>query len=157
MFCGLYGTYTFMSQQPLGIFKAEVSMIEVKLVEGQRITSPYGWRIHPILKKRKFHNGVDIVGDNEKLLAIANGEIIDAGHDDVSGNWIKVRYLLEGASFVFSYCHLKSSLFGLVKYIVKPGEWIADMGSSGLSTAIHLHLTVKRNGITINPENYFKF
>lgn len=132
---------------------------DIHIINNPRITSEYGYRVHPVTgEKRSFHNGVDLVGSDTRLLAIHDGEIIEVNSDETAGNWIKVRYLIDGDEYIFSYCHLANSLSEkVVGHIVYPGEWIAVLGASGRVTAAHLHLTVRRNGVIVNPLDYFRF
>lgn len=132
-------------------------MKEVKIVNGFRRTCKFGPRIHPITKEVQMHNGIDFVGSDYALLAIADGVIIDVGQDPLSGNFIKVEHVIDGDTFVLSYCHVSRFLPSLKGYKVEAGEWIITMGNSGRSTGIHCHLTVRRNGEIVNPELYFKF
>lgn len=109
-----------------------------------------------------FHNGLDFVGSDTKLLAIADGIIIRSNYDDLSGNYIKIQHTFEGIDYVLSYCHLKN-LVELKKgdvINVKKGEWIGVMGNSGVtSTGVHCHLTVKKveTDEIIDPETIFEF
>lgn len=137
-------------------------MIEVKIIKGFRLTSPYGYRTHPVTgEKNSFHNGIDFVGNGTRLLAIAPGRIIESDFDEISGNFIKVEYIINGVKYLFSYCHLKNKVVKEPhEYIaVEKGEWIAVMGKSGRSTAVHCHLTVRelKTGEIIDPLTAFKF
>jgi len=139
-----------------------MTKIKVKIISGFRKTSRYGVRLHPVTKKVTFHNGLDFVGSNLKLLAIADGEIIESGFDELSGNYIKVRYKIGDDVYAFSYCHLKAlnyveTLKIVASIPINKGEWITVMGSSGRSTAVHCHLTVKKNGVVVDPEKSFEF
>lgn len=132
-------------------------MKEVKIVNGFRRTCKFGPRVHPITKEVQIHNGIDFVGSDYALLAIADGVIIDVGQDPLSGNFIKVEHVIDGDTFVLSYCHLARHNPQLKGYKVEQLQWVAVMGNSGRSTGIHCHLTVRRNGEIVNPELYFKF
>ena len=108
----------------------------------------------------KFHNGVDFVGSDNKLLAIADGIITEVEKSDLSGNYIKVEYNFNGVKYLCSYCHLKTHTPAIENDTVKKGEWIAVMGNSGVtSTGVHCHLTVKNfeTGEIIDPETIFEF
>jgi len=110
----------------------------------------------------KFHNGLDFVGSDTKLLAIADGVIIRSNYDDLSGNYIKIQHTFDGVDYILSYCHLKN-LIELKKgdvINVKKGEWIAVMGNSGVtSTGVHCHLTVRNldTNEVVDPETIFEF
>jgi len=138
--------------------------IKVKIINGFRRTSRYGVRLHPVTKKVSFHNGLDFVGSDTRLLAINDGQIIESGFDELSGNYIKVEYKIGDDAYIFSYCHLKTRNYLEVvngktaSYIpVSKGEWIATMGNTGRSTAIHCHLTIRKNFYIVDPEKSFEF
>jgi hypothetical protein len=100
--------------------------------------------------------------ENDYLHKSEADKIIESGFDELSGNYIKVRYKLGDEVFIFSYCHLKAlnyvETLKIVDSIpVSKGEWIATMGSSGRSTGIHCHLTIRKNDIIIDPEKSFEF
>ena len=133
-------------------------MYKIHIVSNPKITSKFGPRFHPLKKAWIIHNGVDLASKSKgtSLYAVADGLIFDYGYDDLNGNWIKVKYTFDNVEFIFSYVHIANSV-KLNDYKCKKGEWIAVMGSTGLSTATHLHLTVRRNGIIVDPLLYFEF
>lgn len=107
-----------------------------------------------------FHNGLDFVGSDTNLLAIADGVITEVETSDLSGNYIKVEHIINGVKYLLSYCHLATHTPQIKGNKVVKGEWIAVMGNTGTtSTGVHCHLTV-RNLTTqeiINPEDIFEF
>jgi len=154
---GLYGNYAFMTpQKPVGFFKVEVPMIQFKCVDNQVVTSPYGLRTHPVThQKGVMHYGVDVVsksGDRKIKSPLAGGVIIEIGSDTISGNWIKVLY---PGDLVVSFCHLtKKGNTTLMGYKLKKDEWFCNMGKSGRSSGVHLHLTFRLKGAIVNPSNH---
>jgi murein DD-endopeptidase MepM/ murein hydrolase activator NlpD len=103
------------------------------------VTSPYGWRKHPVTGVRNFHNGVDLRANFEPVYAMLPGEVISTGYESKGGNYITLRH---GGIHV-SYCHLS---FIAVKKgsSVFPGQAIGVSGNSGTSTTgPHLHIAVK--------------
>lgn len=108
----------------------------------------------------KFHNGLDFVGSDNKLLAIADGIIVESKKSDLSGNYMKVKYVFGGVLYLLSYCHLKN-LVVIDEFLkVTQGEWIAVMGNTGVtSTGVHCHLTVRKvdTDEVIDPETIFEF
>lgn len=118
------------------------------------ISSPYGYRIHPILKYRKFHGGVDINAPmNANIVAAANGTVIFSGwRSGGSGNTVIIDH---GGGVTTLYLHIKNGGL-LVKegQKVKAGQTIAKVGSTGLSTGPHLHFEVRINGERQDPMKY---
>lgn len=119
-----------------------------------RITSKFGLRKHPVLKRRSFHNGVDLAAKlNDKVKTISDGIVVYSGARGALGN----------AVFV-SHPKLKvTSIYGhLNKVAVRKGEKVSAgnvigyAGTTGRSTGVHLHLTVKdqRTGNNIEPVRY---
>ena len=102
------------------------------------ITSPYGYRNDPFTAKRKFHNGIDLRANYEPCYAILDGVVERIGNDKRSGNFITLRH----GNYTISYCHLSHILVPKGASI-QSGTPIAITGSSGRSTAPHLHLSIK--------------
>jgi len=107
-------------------------------------------RFHPILKIRRPHHGVDYAAPiGTPVHSIGKGKVISLGRKKEAGRIIKIKH--EG-SYVSSYMHLSKFAKGLkVGKLVKQGETIGFVGSSGLSTGPHLDFRIYRNGIAINP------
>lgn len=102
------------------------------------ITSPYGYRNDPFTAKRKFHNGIDLRANYEPCYAILDGIVERIGNDKRSGNFITLRH----GNYTISYCHLSHILVPQGRP-VQAGTPIAITGSSGRSSAPHLHLSIK--------------
>lgn len=118
-----------------------------------RITSEYGWRIHPTLKINKFHNGVDMgAPGGSPILAAYDGEVAQAGYSSTMGNYI---YLNHGSGLVTIYMHA-SALYVTKGQKVSKGDKIAAVGTTGRSTGNHLHFGVRLNGEYVSPWNYLK-
>jgi len=113
-----------------------------------RISSPYGWRTHPVYKVRQFHGGIDIavpVGTSVK--AAAAGKVIESGWMDGFGYGIVIDH---GEGVTTWYGH-NSKLLVKVGDRVRQGQIIARSGNTGVSTGPHLDFRIKVNGETINP------
>ena len=117
--------------------------------------SPYGWRVHPITGKRKFHHGVDVaLPVGTELRAPADGVIVHRGSGASGGNTLIVKH----ADDVFTvYYHLQKTSHLLEGTRVQQGEVIAHSGNTGASTGPHLHWEVRKSrrwGDTVDPVPY---
>lgn len=118
-----------------------------------RISSPYGYRIHPIYKTQKFHSGVDLAAPGgTNILAAENGRVISAGWNGGYGNCLVVDH---GGGISTLYAHASRLVVSKGDYVTK-GQVIAKVGTTGNSTGNHLHFEVLVNGKTTNPMNYIK-
>ena len=118
------------------------------------ITSPYGYRRWPFGDNaRQFHSGLDIgAPSGSAVRAAMSGRVSAAGWDDVLGNYIVVSH---HSGYRTMYGHLSATRVKAGAY-VGTGERIGDVGSTGLSTGPHLHFTVFKNGVTVNPRTLLK-
>lgn len=115
------------------------------------ITSKYGWRYHPILKKREFHKGVDIANKvGTPIVAPADGIVKWAGWKPGYGWFLVINH---GYGYETAYGHL-SRIIVKPKQYVRRGQIVAYMGASGLATGPHLHYEVRINRKPVNPLNY---
>ena len=120
-----------------------------------RISSYYGWRIHPITGKAHLHTGVDVVGVAKKdIYAIQSGKVVAAsyGYNGGQGNYIKIDH---GNGYQSIYMHLSKIIIKKGDNVEK-GQKIGIMGCSGSCTGTHLHFTVYKNNELINPLNLYK-
>lgn len=116
-----------------------------------RVTSPFGNRMHPILKVYKMHTGIDIgAAGGTNILAANSGVVISAGWNDGYGYMVMVDH---GGGIVTLYAH-SSKLLVKKGDIVSRGQTIALVGTTGMSTGNHLHFEVRVNGQYQNPLNY---
>jgi murein DD-endopeptidase MepM/ murein hydrolase activator NlpD len=113
-----------------------------------RVTSKYGYRIHPVLKTRKLHTGMDIgVPTGGKIVAAQSGTIIYA---DWYGSYGKAVIIDHGGGYTTLYAH-NSSLKVKKNQKVAKGQTISLAGSTGRSTGPHLHFEVRVKGKTVDP------
>ena len=119
-------------------------------VEDERITSPYGWRVHPILKRRRFHKGVDFGAPEGTPVHAAEDGVIEAiGRRGHYGLYLRIRHC---ATVETAYAHLAAFTPGLqVGSTVSRGQIIAEVGRTGWATGPHLYYEVIVNGHRINP------
>lgn len=118
-----------------------------------RISSPFGYRIHPILNKKKLHTGIDIpapTGTN--IVAGSDGEVVHAGN---LGGYGKVVMIDHGGGILTLYAH-NSRIVTSVGTKVKRGDVVSKAGSTGMSTGPHLHFEVRKNGKYQDPMPWLK-
>ena len=119
----------------------------------KRMTSGYGYRIHPIYKTRKMHYGMDYSAKvGTEIYATGDGIISKVKRSKRGyGNYVKINH---GFGYETLYAHMS-------RYIVKKGqkvkrgEVIGYVGNSGISTAPHLHYEVRKDNKKINPVNFY--
>ena len=117
------------------------------------VTSPYGYRNDPFGGGRQFHFGLDIgAPSGTPVKAAMSGRVITTGYNDTYGNHIVISHH-SGYRTLYGHLSVISIKSGVY---VSPGERIGEVGSTGLSTAPHLHFTVYKDGVTVNPRNYIK-
>ncbi|MFJ7936005.1 M23 family metallopeptidase [Sporosarcina sp. NPDC096371] len=107
-----------------------------------RLTSPFGWRTHPISKKKSWHQGVDLAqSGNVPIYAAADGTVSRVGVLGTYGNVVMVLHTINGKTYETNYAHLHSYDVN-VGQKVKQGRKIGRMGNTGSSTGQHLHFEI---------------
>lgn len=116
----------------------------------RRISSTFGYRVHPISGYRKMHQGIDFAaGMGTPVVAPADGVVVEARRWGGYGNWLRVRH---ANGLDSGYGHLSRYAPGIhAGTRVRQGQLIAYTGSTGASTGPHLHYELWRNGQRINP------
>lgn len=119
------------------------------------ITSPFGYRIHPIFKSRIYHSGIDIGGINGgKIRASNSGKVIYAGWYGGYGKVVILDHgLINGQPTTTLYGHMSGYVVNAGATVLK-GQTIGYEGSTGYSTGPHCHFEVRVNGRPQNPLNY---
>ena len=117
----------------------------------RRVSSAYGWRVHPITGKNSFHNGVDLPNSQgTPIYAVRSGTVTTTTYSSVYGYYVTINH---GDGFSSMYAHLTHYVVSSGQHVSK-GQVIGYMGSTGWSTGPHLHFTIYYNGSTVNPRNY---
>lgn len=113
-----------------------------------RISSEYGYRIHPIYKKRYFHRGVDYAAYKGKhVMATADGVVVKT---KTRGTYGKYVLLDHQNGYTTKYAHL-DEIFVNTGDTVKMSQVVGTVGSTGLSTGSHLHYEISHNNKHIDP------
>ena len=119
-----------------------------------RITSPYGYRIHPILNTRLFHSGIDVAAPREaQVKAAETGIVIMAGSYGGYGNTVILDH---GGNVATQYSHLNSIKVKIGDVVLKGGD-VGGVGTTGLSTGNHLHFEIMVNGASVDPLSHSKY
>lgn len=118
------------------------------------ITSPFGYRDHPIDGEYKFHYGYDLGAvTGTEIYAFADGKVTAAGTNNIYGNYFIVTHQ-DGFSSFYGHC---SKLLIKEGQEVKKGEKIALVGATGKVTGSHLHFEIRRNGKILDPGYYVSY
>ncbi len=115
------------------------------------ITSPFGWRTHPILGYQKFHSGMDFGAEYGTVIYAADsGTVIYAGWYGGYGNAVIIDH---GGDLSTLYAHA-SQLYVSEGETIQKGQPVAAVGSTGFSTGPHLHFEVRSNGEPVDPAQF---
>jgi murein DD-endopeptidase MepM/ murein hydrolase activator NlpD len=118
---------------------------------GTRVSSPFGWRHHPILQRDQFHSGVDLsVPEGTPVKAVADGVVRRASEDAVNGRVVIIEH---GRGVSTAYCH-NSFLRVVTGQAVKAGDVIADSGTTGRSTGPHVHYQLELGHKPMDPFSF---
>lgn len=124
----------------------------IKDEDQTRMASGYGMRMHPILKYRKMHKGMDFTAPTgTPIYASGNGKVVKAHRSSTFGN---VVYIEHGYGYKTIYAHMSKIATRKGKK-VKRGDLIGYVGNTGRSAAPHLHYEVHKNDRAVNPIYYY--
>lgn len=126
---------------------------------GAPVTSEYGYRIRPRTGASTFHSGIDLAfrwGDSRfpgRAIASASGKVVGAGWVGNCGNWVKVQH---SSGLATGYCHL-NQIYVKKGQDVTQGQAVGEVGTTGISTGVHLHFIVYQGVKQVNPRKYVAF
>lgn len=121
----------------------------VNPLEHAKITSPFGWRTHPITGKRGFHTGLDLATKaGTPIRAAYYGKVEATGTSEAWGNYVLLSH--QGGLKTY-YCHCSAVLVEQGA-VIRAGETIALVGSTGWSTGPHLHFEIRLDNLRFDPE-----
>ena len=127
-----------------------------KPLKNIKITGNFGYRIHPVTRKKQFHRGLDLKAKyNRKIYSTADGVIkyVQSRNIGKSGRLIRIAH---NFGFETIYAHLNKTKVKIGD-IVKKGQYIGLTGNSGRSTGPHLHYEVSYAGKALNPRDYINW
>jgi murein DD-endopeptidase MepM/ murein hydrolase activator NlpD len=119
------------------------------------VTSPFGYRVHPIYHYWGLHDGTDFgVSCGEGMRAAADGKVISRYYSSVYGNRLYIDVgKVNGHNLTVVYNHATSYRVGVGDHVTR-GEIVGYVGSTGWSTGCHLHFTVLQDGTAVDPMTY---
>ena len=116
-------------------------------------SSNFGWRLDPFTGKNAMHEGVDfVVPEGTPIMAAASGIVVYSDYHEQYGNMVEIDH---GHDIVTRYAHASRRLVK-VGQVVRRGQEIAKVGSTGRSTGNHMHFEVRYKGIAQNPDRLLK-
>lgn len=119
------------------------------------ISSPYGYRVHPVTGAVAFHSGTDIAAScGRPIFASSSGTVEYAGWNGTFGVFVRINH---GNGLTTGYAHIQEG--GILVQMGQPvavGQQIARVGTTGRSTGCHLHFEVRQNGSSTDPIPYLR-
>ena len=120
------------------------------------VTSPFGWRTHPIYGYRALHDGTDFGAPcGTPIRAAADGQVLEEYFQTAWGNRIIIDHGIHDGVSVATISNHLSGYAVSAGASVKRGQVVGYVGTTGWSTGCHLHYTVLQNGTPVNPQNWF--
>jgi len=113
------------------------------------LTSPYGYRVHPVTGKYAFHSGIDLRAHHDTVFAVLPGRVSGVAYDKCLG----LNIHLDHGDFQTTYGHLLQ-VFVFVGDSLTAGSPMGITGSTGRVTGEHLHFSVRYNGVNIDPLHF---
>ena len=117
------------------------------------LSSPYGYRNDPFHGRRTWHQGIDFAGrEGAEIIAVASGVVSFSGERSGYGNIVEVSH---GNGLKTRYAHNRENVVS-VGDLVRRGDTVALMGSTGRSTGPHVHFEVYKHGRPVDPSSYIR-
>jgi len=126
--------------------------------KGEITVNSFGWRLHPIYRVVKFHNGTDFPGNKcgQPIYSIQKGTVKTAEYQGGSGNTVIIEHgKILGTDFRSQYMHMKSFAVKVGDTVTR-GQLIGYVGTTGTSTGCHLHLSMWADNVNVDPMKYVK-
>lgn len=124
-----------------------------KPMDSIQVSAPYGWRTHPILKRRELHTGIDLRASiGTPVYAVADG-VVDFSRSEYNGGYGNLVKIDHAFGFKTFYAHL-SKLIVKKGDVVKKGQIIAYSGNTGMSSGPHLHYEIRFLGNHLDPRPF---
>ena len=119
------------------------------------MTSPFGWRVHPVLGISRYHNGTDFAANcGTEIYPVAEGVVTAVTVETAGGNVVYVNHgMMNGASMSTAYVHMQSPNVHVGQQVGRDTV-LGWVGATGYATGCHLHLSVMRNGADVEPLDY---
>lgn len=137
------------------VYVRDGGMFSSPLPVALQITSPFGWRLHPVLGIRKYHNGTDFAaGCGTVIHPIAPGVVSAVTVETAGGNVVYVNHgMINGHSWISAYVH-QERVNVSVGQRVDRSTVVGWVGATGYATGCHLHLSLMRDGGDVDPMKY---
>lgn len=116
-----------------------------------KVTSPFGYRVHPVTAKASHHSGADFAARSDPVFSVLDGNVKETGHHTNLGNYIRTIH----GDVEIIYGHL-SHLLVSTGDTLTVGQPIGITGTTGRVTGEHLHFSVKFNGRFLDPLKFLR-
>lgn len=142
---------TIVNMPTVGSYAGSGMLTVRPITSSARMSSGYGYRIHPVTGKTQFHKGMDFAAPiGTPIYATGNGVVTFSGWGTGYGRYVEIDH---GNGTVTRYAHTSANYVN-VGDTVYANQQIAAVGNTGRSTGAHLHYEVRQNGQTVNPQTY---
>ena len=121
-----------------------------------KVTAKFGYRIHPIIKKRRFHRGIDLKAKRKTAVYATADGVVKFVQSKNKGAFGRVVIISHNYGFETVYAHLRKTKVKIGD-VVKKGDLIALSGNSGRSTGPHLHYEVRYASKVLDPKNFIEW